>query len=247
MNAAAGGQPPPSAPVVSVEHLVEQARERFANQDYYGAVHLLEEVVAGGHAYADVHHLLGLCRALLGQHERALAEFDRALALNPRYIEAHIHRGLALTALGRVEEADAAFRAAARLDQPTAAGFSRHVAARLANLHAQVAGAYAEAGAYTEAVAEYLRAVELGPTFHDIRYRLARLLLERGNALEAREHLEQIVAAHPGFLDARAALGLAYYLSGEREAARAEWSAILARHPDDVRASAYLTMLRRLA
>ena len=74
---------------------------------------LLEELVASGRAFADVHHLLGLCRSLLGQHERALEEFDRALTLNPRYIEAHIHRGIALSELGRVEEADAAFRQAA--------------------------------------------------------------------------------------------------------------------------------------
>src|SRR5437016_8783483 len=29
---------------VSAEHMVEQARERFQLQDYYGAIHLLEEV-----------------------------------------------------------------------------------------------------------------------------------------------------------------------------------------------------------
>jgi len=98
---------------VSVAHLLGQARERFANQDYYGAAHLLEEIVGAGRAFADVHHLLGLCRSLLGQHQRAVDEFDRALALNPRYIEAHIHRGIALSELGRVEEAETAFRQAA--------------------------------------------------------------------------------------------------------------------------------------
>ena len=38
---------------VSPEHLVEQANERFQLQDYYGAIHLLEEVVATGRAFAD--------------------------------------------------------------------------------------------------------------------------------------------------------------------------------------------------
>jgi tetratricopeptide (TPR) repeat protein len=231
---------------VSVEHLVAHARERFGNQDYYGATHLLEEIVAGGHAFADVHHLLGLCRSLLGQHERAIAEFDRALALNPRYIEAHIHRGIALTEVGRLTEAEAAFRNAARHDEPAPGGFTRHVAARLANLHAMLADAYAEAGALAEAVAEYRRAVDLGPAFHDLRYRLARLLLEQGRALEAREHLEQIVAANPGFLDARAGLGLAHYLSGDVDAARAEWAAVVANRPGDARAGVYLAMLGRV-
>ena len=140
---------------VSVAHLLGQARERFANQDYYGAAHLLEEIVSSGRAFADVHHLLGLCRSLLGQRERAIDEFDRALALNPRYIEAHIHRGIALTELGRVDEAEASFRQAANHDRPTSTGFSRHVASQLANLHAGLGEAYAEAGAMTDAVAQY--------------------------------------------------------------------------------------------
>src|SRR5690606_40141835 len=93
---------------VNSDHLVAQARERFALQDYYGAIHLLDEVVAAGRDFADVHRLLGLCWSLLGQEARALEAFDRALALNPRYLEAHVHRGLVLNALGRVEEGRAA-------------------------------------------------------------------------------------------------------------------------------------------
>src|SRR5207247_4415188 len=66
---------------VSPEHLVAQARERFDLQDYYGAIHLLEEVVASGRAFADAHHLLGVSYSLAGQQEQALARFDRGAAL----------------------------------------------------------------------------------------------------------------------------------------------------------------------
>src|SRR5574341_1758458 len=79
---------------VSPERLVEQANERFQLQDYYGAIHLLEEVVATGRAFADAHHLLGLSYSLAGQAEKALGELDRALELNPHYVEALIHRAL---------------------------------------------------------------------------------------------------------------------------------------------------------
>jgi tetratricopeptide (TPR) repeat protein len=228
---------------ISVDHLLSQARERFGLQDYYGAAHLLEEIVRSGRSFADVHHMLGLCRSLLGQQERALEQFERALELNPGYIEAHIHRGIVLGELGRPEEAEQAFRQAARHDRTMETGFSRHVAARLANQHAALGEAYAEAGALQEAIGQYARAVELGPDFHDVRYRLARLLLERGNPLAARDHLERIVAADPAFVDARAALGLAHYLSGAPAEARAQWAAVLERQPGHVRASAYLSML----
>src|SRR5258705_182082 len=97
---------------VSPERLVEQARERFELQDYYGAIHLLEEVITSGRAFADAHHLLGLSYSLAGQPEKALEQLDRALALNPHYVEALIHRALVLNELGREEEASALLRRA---------------------------------------------------------------------------------------------------------------------------------------
>ncbi len=41
----------------SPERRVDQARERFQLQDYYGAIHLLEEIASVGHAYADAEHM----------------------------------------------------------------------------------------------------------------------------------------------------------------------------------------------
>jgi tetratricopeptide (TPR) repeat protein len=187
------------------DRLLTRARERFAVQDYYGAVHLLEEIVDGGRSFADVHHLLGVSLSLLGQHERALTELRRALELNPRYLEALIHQGLVLNELGRSDEADEAFRRASASIAPPSTGLSAHVAARLANLHAELAEAYAEGGAMERAIEQYQRALELGPTFLDLRYRMARLLLETGRVLEAREALEGVLEARPNFIDAQTA------------------------------------------
>lgn len=231
---------------VSSDHLLGQARERFAVQDYYGAVHLLEDVIASGRSFADVYHLLGLSLALLGHKERALAEFEQALLLNPGYIEANIHRGILLNELGRAEEAEESFRRATAHGEPSVAGFSRPIAARLANQHAELGKAYAEAGALAEAIVEFRRAVDLGPTFHDLRYRLARLLLEAGRPLEAREELERILEGHPDFLDALASLGLAHYLAGDAAAAREFWARCQGKRPSSARVEAYLAMASRL-
>ena len=230
---------------VSTDHLLAQARERFAVQDYYGAVHLLEEVLQSGRSFADVHHLLGLSLALLGQKERALAEFEHALALNPRYIEANIHRGVLLNELGRAEEAEESFRAAAVHGEGGAAGFTRPVAGKLANQHAELGDAYAEAGALARAIEQYERALELGPGFQDLRYRMARVMLEAGRPLEARDALEDVLRARPNFVDAEAALGLAHFLSGDGIGARDVWRACLARRPENARVEAYLAMLGR--
>ena len=154
----------PGEPMAAqTDRALERARERFAVQDYYGTVHLLEEIVATGRAFADVHHLLGVSLSLLGQRERALTELSRALELNPRYLEALIHLGLVLSELGREAEAEDAFRRAASSVSPPSNGLPSPVASRLANQHAELAEAYAEAGALDRAVEEYRRALELGP------------------------------------------------------------------------------------
>ncbi|HYX81730.1 MAG TPA: tetratricopeptide repeat protein [Gemmatimonadales bacterium] len=230
---------------VSPERLVEQANERFQLQDYYGAIHLLEEVIATGRAFADAHHLLGLSYSLAGQPEKALEQLDRALALNPSYIEALIHRALVLNELGREEEANAVLRRARQVSSERRAGFHGHIAAKLANQHAALAQAYYEAGGLNEAIAQYEAALKLGPAFHDLRYKLGRLLLEAGRALEAHEHFQMIVRDRPAFLDATAMLGLASYLAGDGLAARAVWEELRTRRPEDPRVEAYLALLSR--
>lgn len=230
---------------VAPEHLVEQARERFGLQDYYGCIHLLEDVIESGRGFADAHQLLGVALHLVGQPDRALEALETAIRLNPRYVEALIHRGLVLNDLGRSDEAAASFAAAYDSGSRMRDGIPEHHAAKLANQHAELGEAYAEAGVLPQAIEQYRTALKLGPTFHDLRYRLARLLMEAGRALEAREELEAVVAARPGFVEAKGALGMASYMAGDKTSAGLIWSEIVADHPDDVRAQAYLAMLRR--
>jgi tetratricopeptide (TPR) repeat protein len=230
---------------VSPEHLVSQARERFQLQDYYGAIHLLEEVVATGRAFADAHHLLGLSYSLVGQSDKALEQFGRALQLNPRYVEALIHTGIVLNELGREDEAAASLRRASQVGAETRGGFPVHVAAKLANEHAALGEAYLEAGGLAEAIDQYRAALGLGPGFQDLRYKLGRMLLEAGRALDAREQFGIIVAERPAFMDAAVMLGLASYLAGDGLSARDIWNDCRERRPEDPRVEAYLAMLER--
>ncbi|HET7039196.1 MAG TPA: tetratricopeptide repeat protein [Gemmatimonadales bacterium] len=229
----------------SPSQLLERARERFALNDYFGAIHLLEEVIERGRSYADAHHLLGLCYHLAGQSDRALDLLDEALRINPRYVEAQVHRGIVLGEMGRTTEAERSFDQARHLTVRGVDGIAAHHAGMLANHHAALGEAYAEAGAMDQAIAQYRTALTLGPTFQDLRFRLARLLLEAGRTLEAREALEEIVRARPTSIEARAALGLACYLSGDAASARELWEALHRDHPGDPRAQVYLALLGR--
>lgn len=224
---------------------MERARERFALNDYFGAIHLLEEIIERGRSYADAHHLLGLCYHLAGQPDRALDLLDEALRINPRYVEAQVHRGIVLGEMGRTTEAERSFDEARHQTVRGMDGLAAHHAGKLANHHAALGEAYAEAGAMEQAIAQYRTALTLGPTFQDLRFRLARLLLEAGRTLEAREALEDVVQARPHSTEARAALGLACYLSGDAATAKDVWQSLHRDHPGDPRAQVYLALLDR--
>ncbi len=169
------------------------------------------------------------------------------MELNPQYVEALIHQGLVLNELGRTDEAEEAFGRAA-----AAPGRSPRPACPRRWLPSWPTGTpswprrYAGAGALSRAIEQYERALELGPEFHDLRYRMARLLLEAGRALEAREALEEVVrgAAELRGCGGRAGsrplpVGRCWTVPGE------VWEACLARRPENARVEAYLAMLTR--
>lgn len=227
------------------QDLVTRARERYAARDYFGAVLLVQEAVAEGVAYADAFNLLGLSLALIDRPEEALAAFDRALALNAGYVEAHLNRAVLLSSLGRVDEAQGAFRRAEELGRPDRTGYPAVVGNRLANAHAELGDQYREAGALDEAIAQYERALELRPGYADIRVSLARALVERGRYDEATNALDTLLETRPDLLDALVLRGLAAYLRGDLTSAGDFWERAARRHPEEPRVEIYQAMLAR--
>ncbi len=214
-------------------------------RDYHGALLLLTSLVDDGSAFADAHNLLGLSLAMANRTDEALDAFDEAIRLNPRYVEAHLNRAVLLNHLGREEEAAHAMTRAEELGAPDESGFPAVVANKLANSHAQLADEYRAAGALTEAIAEYERALELRPQFSDIRLALGRALLEHGDNEAAGRTLDEVLRQRPNWLDAMLLRGLAAYLAGDLEMAKRVWEDASARHPEEPRLEIYRSMLAR--
>ena len=225
--------------------LIARGRERFAVRDFHGAVLLLREAVAEGYAYPDVYNLLALSLALVERPLEALAAFDRSIALNPRYVEAHLNRAVLLSALGRDEEAQESFEAAHRLGRADDTGFPVVVANRLANAHASLGEHYRDAGALDEAIEQFARALQLRPGFPDIRLAHARALVERGRLHEAAVSLGSLLGTSPRNLDALLLRGLCAYLEEDLETAGAFWTRAADAHPAEPRVGIYLSMLAR--
>lgn len=221
------------------------ARERFAARDYPGAALLLASAIESGQAFADTYHLLGLCYALLERREEALAAFDAALRLNPRYVEAHLNRSIVLSDLGRASEAQEALASAQEFGQPDDSGLPAVVANRLANMHADLGRAYREAGAHRAAISEYQNGLSLRPAFADLRLELARTYIDGGMPEDAARELDIVLSQNPTWLDAMLLRGLAAYLAGQLDKAKSVWEAASERHPEEPRLETYRSMLAR--
>jgi len=228
------------------DHLVKGARERLDAGDAYGAIHLLTELVRKGQAFADAHNLLGLAHAMVSQRDEALKEFDVALQLNPRYVDAQLNRAVTLSDMGRSDEATRAFAEAQALGAVDHTGFPAPAASQLANLHAELAEAYLEAGGRSQAIEQLESAAALRPEFVDLRYRLARLYLDEGRLENARDELAAIAIRRPAFVDAHVALGMARYLLKDHSGAKEAWHVAKRLAPTDVRVTAYLSLLQRM-
>lgn len=225
------------------EVLIDRARAAFDRCDYVAALADAREVVDNHPHFADVRHLMGVCLSLLAQPEAALDQFDRALAENDGYIEAHLSRAITLNELGRFDEAKEAVERAAAVERELGGRFESSVSARLANGHAAVADLYMAAGAPAEAVAEFHRALALRPGFHDIRNRLAEALMQMGELDAAAKELKETLDVHGRFFHARLNLGLVHYRAGRHDQARAEWEECHAQDPGSPQVRAYLHML----
>jgi len=228
-----------------LRQLIQEGKLAYERRNYGDALAAFREVLGANPNFADVRHLAGLCLSFLGHPEAALKEFDEAIRLNERYIEAHLNRAIVLTELGRYDEAQRAFIHAARFETETAGPFPALISAKLANAHMTVGDLYLEAHAPGQAAEEYRTALTMRPRFHDIRNKLAQALLQLGDLDAAGRELEIVLHGNPRFLAARLNLGLVHYRKGEFEEAQREWEIGRQQQPNNPQVRAYLAMLER--
>src|SRR5258706_397189 len=117
-----------------LRELVALGREHFQRGDYSLAAGHLEQAVARGVAFADVHHMLGVIYHHLGEFEAAQRALQKALEINPAdiegavaefriavqhapaYVPARVALGTALYAGGKVDEAIQQWEEVLRMD-----------------------------------------------------------------------------------------------------------------------------------
>jgi Flp pilus assembly protein TadD len=222
------------------------ARKLYDKENFAEAEKLLEKLAVEAPFFADVFNKLGVIYHQRGAFGRAAKAFEKALELNPRYTEAALNLAVTYNNLGRYEQASAAFQGAARFVQTGPGALDPFIRGKLANQHADLGDIYFDLGLQAEAVAEYRKAVQLGPKFADLRTKLAVALREHGDFDAALGEFQEALKVNPKYVPAYLHLGVTYYMNGLIERAVRVWKTALRASPDDKSVQVYLEFVKEL-
>ncbi|MFZ9886301.1 MAG: tetratricopeptide repeat protein [Myxococcota bacterium] len=234
------------------EHMDDQLREAlatgrdlYARKDYNRAEAHLSRLAAAEVKYADVYNMLGVIHHDAGRFQLARQSFERALEINPAYTEASLNLAVTCNDMGEYEAAQAVYGRAIQTSTRPGARLDSFVLGKLANLHADIAEVYAAAAAFSEAAAEYRRALVLRPTFLDLRLRLAQVLRDAGQLEDSLREVKTVLAQNPDYLPARTHHAITLFSLGRSDEALTALDQILEDHPEDPRARLYAQMIER--
>ena len=149
------------------------------------------------HGAARADYEKGLDLAKEGKHKEAVAKFNKAIDVNPRYVEAYKAAGESNVAIGQLDEAVSAYKRAVVIkeDSPLQDGLGV---------------AYALQGRYDEALTAFRRSVRLGSTDPHTFINLARAYLKKGQHRNAIYELESALKLDPDSDEAYNVMGNVY-------------------------------------
>ena len=173
---------------------------------------------------AEVHSNLGAALHDRRHWGEALVSLRRALALDPKQVQALIDAGNSLCRLGRARESVEFYHRALELEPGST------------EAHNNLGNAFLELGTPVEALPCYRRALELHPDNAEVRCNLANALRQLGRLEEAVAESERAIALDERLAMAHNNLGLCLAGLGQRERALACYRTALVHDPRYVEA-----------
>jgi tetratricopeptide (TPR) repeat protein len=156
--------------------------------DYSDADKWFSQVVAETPADAEAWYLLGRTKYNENEFAAAISDFEHALTLRPKYVEAENNLGLAQKEMNQREKAQAAFQTA--IDWQGESPVDAQPFLNLGTLDA-------EAGEYQKAIPLLTRALSLAPKNPSVHEELGKAYLAMDKLPDAQSQFEQAVALAP--------------------------------------------------
>ena len=178
----------------------------------------------GGEISAELLLARGIAFAEKGQFDRAIADYDEAIRLDPQYADAFNHRGFSYGKKGDYDHAIADHDEAIKLNPKDAVAFGHRATAYVLN------------DQYDRAIADYDEAIRLDGNF-------ALPFAGRGMAYSAKGQYDHAIADYDeairldrNFAEAFALRGIAYSAKGQHDRAFADYDEAIRLNPQDTNA-----------
>ena len=176
--------------------------------DRAGAVSKLARALAEAKVQSPVpYHELAEVQVKLGELRDARVSYERALALDPAFVQSHNNLGNVLADMGDTHEAIKHFEKAIELDPLSADAYS--------NLRR----ALIDSGKHNEAEQAFRKATQANPMYAEAHLNVGTALCRRGQYEEARKKFEATLVIDPASTRARNNLALALLALGQRQKA----------------------------
>ncbi len=182
--------------------------------DYLDADKWFSAVTVENPNDADAWYLLGRTKYNEELYNEAIPNFEHALLLRPKYIEAENNLGLSLRELNKLDQAKAAFEAA--IDWQSSSPVDAQPYLNLGTL-------LTEQGDLEKAIPNLLKAVTLSPNNPKTHEELANAYKAQNNLSNAQSELERAVALAPDISALHYKLAEIYRKQGFKELARHEF------------------------
>lgn len=153
------------------------------------------------------------------EYENAIRAYERAIAVNPDYIEAYMGMGQAFRRKGDIKRAIFSFSKIIKLN-----AFHKGV-------HLELAKAYSEAGLPDKAIVHFRQSVKLNPECVESRFHLALSLELEGELQEPCRLYEEIIQLDVEFLPAYNNLGSVHMRLGHYDVAESMFRVLLQKEP----------------
>jgi len=163
---------------------------------------------------------LGTALVQMGRIDEAIAQLQKAVEINPNYVEAHNNLGDALLQKGQVDEAMGQYQKALEIDP------------NFADAHNNLGIVLLKKGQVDEAMAQYQKALEIKPNNASAHYNLGNVLLQKGQVDEAIIQYQRALEIKPTDAEAHYNLGNALFKKGRMDEAIAQYQKALEIDPN---------------
>jgi tetratricopeptide (TPR) repeat protein len=154
----------------------------------------------------------GMAFYKLGKLDKAMEDFDRAIALNPSYIYAYNNRGMAFYRLGKLDKAMKDFDRAIALNPSYIDAYNNR------------GMVFDDSGMANKALEDYNTAIRLNPSHYKAYNNLGTLYGKAGVFDRAIESFNAAIALNPNFAEAYHNRGISYFSAGRFEAAMQDFN-----------------------